>query len=160
MATARDGRPPYESDGAGEKFRKRLFRPEIYEEPQSISQDARQDNSTGASELGTQEGGDFGSNSLTVGKSELEKMLKHMTFTRSETQRLIALLHSRTIEEPPTPLSRLEASTSGSLKRHKHGDERDNFHASVVISRVLEEENASPAELAKACKVTWPELFP
>ncbi|KAI3789914.1 hypothetical protein L2E82_02720 [Cichorium intybus] len=153
MATARDGRPPYESDGAGEKFRKRLFRPEIYEEPQSISQDARQDNSTGASELSTQEGGDFGSNTFTVGKSELEKMLKHMTFTRSETQRLIALLHSRTIKEPPTPLLGLEASlTSGSLKRHKHGDERDNFHASVVISRVLEEENASPAELAKANK--------
>ncbi|KAL7601316.1 hypothetical protein Lser_V15G25425 [Lactuca serriola] len=76
------------------------------------------------------------STSVTVGKSELEQILKQMTFTRSETQRLITLLHSRTIEESPTSLLRLEASTtSGSMKRHKHGDERDNFHASVVSSR-------------------------
>ncbi|XP_042758060.1 F-box/kelch-repeat protein At3g06240 [Lactuca sativa] len=32
------------------------------------------------------------------------------------------------------------------MKRHKHGDERDNFHASVVSSRVLEEEIAQDSK--------------
>nr|GEV32995.1 probable envelope ADP,ATP carrier protein, chloroplastic [Tanacetum cinerariifolium] len=48
--------------------------------------------------------------------------------------------------------TRLEASTNGSLK--KHGDEGGNLHAAIfmpmVTSRVLEKENASPAQLAKA----------
>lgn len=40
----------------------------------------------------------------------------------SETQRLIALLHSRTMEESSSPIIRFEASTtSSSLKKHKHG---------------------------------------
>lgn len=62
---------------------------------------------------------------------------------RSEIQHLTTLLHSRTTESPdnvvdingakphssPSPLLRLEASTSGSMK--KHGDNRDNFHATI-----------------------------
>ncbi|CAH1425359.1 unnamed protein product [Lactuca virosa] len=94
------------------------------------------ENSTGASELSTHQGG----------ISELEQMVKQLTFTRSETQRLMALLQSRTIEESPSPLLRLETSTTnGSLKNH--GDERDNFHASDVGSRVLEEQIASHSEI-------------
>ncbi|KAI3789913.1 hypothetical protein L2E82_02719 [Cichorium intybus] len=96
MATAGDGRPPYESDGAEEKFRKRLSRPELK-------------NSTAASELSTEEGREFESNSLTVGKSELEEMLKQMTFTSA---------------------------------MYNYKD----------CLQVLEEENASPAEPAKAYK--------
>ncbi|GJV43492.1 nuclear pore complex protein NUP1-like protein isoform X2 [Tanacetum coccineum] len=68
----------------------------------------------------------------------------------SEIERLKALLHSNPYCSPSS-LLRLEASTSGSLK--KHGDERDNLHAittPMVTSRVLEEEIASPVELAKA----------
>ncbi|GJR15005.1 hypothetical protein Tco_0797657 [Tanacetum coccineum] len=44
--------------------------------------------------------------------------------------------------------TRLEASTSGSLK--KHGDERDNLHAITTPMVTSREEIASPVELAKA----------
>ncbi|XP_024989451.1 nuclear pore complex protein NUP1-like isoform X1 [Cynara cardunculus var. scolymus] len=223
MATAGDGRAPYESSGTGGKFRKRPFRrsvqatpydrpptplrnsnpglltklvdpasrliyagahrlfgafrkrlpplllqgpPEINEEAQKVAQEAVRNNCTGVSEPSTDQGVNSASISAAAGISELEQMLKQKTFTRSEIQRLTALLHSKTIESPddvvekdgaklpssPSPLLRLEASTSGSLK--KHGNERDNFHADIstpiVSSRVLEEEIASPAELAKA----------
>ncbi|KAJ9553808.1 hypothetical protein OSB04_017853 [Centaurea solstitialis] len=220
MATAGDGKAPYESTGAGGKFRKRPFRrsvpatpydrpptplgngnnhgglltklvdpasrliyagahrlfgafrkrlpplllagpPEINEESQNVAQEAVQNNRTGASQPST----DKGVNSAAAGISELEQMLKQKTFTRSEIQQLTALLHSKTTEspsddverdaaKPPSSpsLLRLEASTSGSLK--KYGNERDHIHADistpVVSSRVLEEEIASPAELAKA----------
>ncbi|XP_023762022.1 F-box/kelch-repeat protein At3g06240 [Lactuca sativa] len=147
MATLKDGMSPYESGGAEERFRKMPFRPGIYEEPQNVSHEAGRDNSTGASEICTHHVGNFASISSDSEISELEQMLKQMTFTRSVTQRLILLLHSRTIEESPTPLLRLEASpTSGSMKRPKHGDERDNFHASVVSSRLLEEEIAQDSK--------------
>ncbi|GKC30377.1 hypothetical protein Tco_1037671 [Tanacetum coccineum] len=62
-------------------------------------------------------------------------MLKEKTFTRSEIERLTALLHSRT--------------TTSDV-----GEERENFHAvistPIVNSRAFEEDVASPAELAKA----------
>ncbi|KAI3734595.1 hypothetical protein L6452_14067 [Arctium lappa] len=223
MATAGDGRAPYESSGAGGKFRKRPFRrsvqatpydrpptplrnsnpglftklvdpasrliyagahrlfgafrkrlppllsqgpPEINEEAQNVAQEAVQNNCTGVSEPSTDQGVNSASISAAAGISELEQMLKQKTFTRSEIQRLTALLHSKTIESPSDDvverdgaklpsspsLLRLEASTSGALK--KYGNERDNFHADIstpiVSSRVLEEEIASPAELAKA----------
>ncbi|GJU36207.1 hypothetical protein Tco_1184561 [Tanacetum coccineum] len=67
-------------------------------------------------------------------------------------ERLKALLHSNPYCSPSS-LLRLEASTSGSLK--KHGDEKDNLHAittPMVTSRLcsFEEEIASPVELRKA----------
>lgn len=96
--------------------------------------------------------------------SELETMLKQKTFTRSEIERLTALLHSRTIESdvgeedrakiPSTTfdLFRPEASTSGTLNTHV--ETRETSHAAistpVVNSRTFEEDVASPAELAKA----------
>ncbi|CAH1425353.1 unnamed protein product [Lactuca virosa] len=151
MATAKDGMSPYESGAAEERFRKRAFRPGIYEEPQNVSHEAGQNNSIGASELCTHHVGNFASISSDSEISELEQMLKQMTFTRSVTQHLIALLHSRTIEESPTPLLRLEASTTTcSMKRRKHGDDRDNFHASVVGSRVFEEEIAQNSKFIKS----------
>ncbi|CAH1430856.1 unnamed protein product [Lactuca virosa] len=219
MATAGDGRAPYESSGAGGKFRKRPYRrstpatpydrpptalrnnnpglftklvdpasrliyagvhklfgvfrkrlpplslqglPGISEEPQNVSQDVGRNNSIGVSKAST----DQDMNSAATGISELEQMLKQKTFTRSEIQHLTTLLHSRTTESPdnvvdingakphssPSPLLRLEASTSGSMK--KHGDNRDNFYAAIstpfVSSKVLEEETPSPAEVAKS----------
>ncbi|CAI9296248.1 unnamed protein product [Lactuca saligna] len=219
MATAGDGRAPYESSGAGGKFRKRPYRrstpatpydrpptalrnnnpglftklvdpasrliyagvhklfgvfrkrlpplslqglPGISEEPQNVSQDVGRNNSIGVSKASTDED----MNSAATGISELEQMLKQKTFTRSEIQHLTTLLHSRTTESPdnvveingakpqtsPSPFLRLEASTSGSMK--KHGDNRDNFHAAIstpfVSSKVLEEETPSPAEVAKS----------
>nr|GEW22844.1 nuclear pore complex protein NUP1-like isoform X1 [Tanacetum cinerariifolium] len=69
--------------------------------------------------------------------------------SKSEIKRLTALLHSRSNESSsadvverdganpyrsPYSLLRLEASTSGSLK--KHGDERDNLHAAISTPMV------------------------
>ncbi|XP_023762016.2 F-box/kelch-repeat protein At3g06240 isoform X1 [Lactuca sativa] len=113
MATAGDR-------GAPEEFWNSHLRPEIYEEPQNVYQEARRNNSSGVSDLSTHQ----------AGISELEQMLKHMTFTRSETLYLIALLHSRTIKESPS----------------------DNFLAASKISRVFEKQIASPTELANANK--------
>ncbi|CAH1425350.1 unnamed protein product [Lactuca virosa] len=145
--TAKDGMSPYESGAAEESFSQMTFRTEIYEEPQNVSHEAGRNNSIGASELCTHHVGNFASISSDSEISELEQMLRQMTFTRSITQRLMALVHSRIMEESPTPLLRLEASTtSGPMKRHKHGDERDNFHASIVSSRVLEEEIAQDSK--------------
>ncbi|CAI9286199.1 unnamed protein product [Lactuca saligna] len=95
---------------------------EIDEEPQHVSQEAGRNNSSGVSELSTYQGSNFARISLINGKSELEQMLKQLTFTRSETLYLIALLHSRTIEESPS----------------------DNFLAASKISRI-----ASPADANK-----------
>ncbi|GJW36464.1 nuclear pore complex protein NUP1-like protein isoform X2, partial [Tanacetum coccineum] len=94
--------------------------------------------------------GNSASISAATGISDLGQVLQQKTFTRSEIERLKALLHSNPYCSPSS-LLRLEASTSGSLK--KHGDERDNLHAittPMVTSRDLEEEIASPVELAKA----------
>ncbi|CAI9286198.1 unnamed protein product [Lactuca saligna] len=122
MATTGDGRAPYKSDGVGKKLCKRPFEPEIDEEPQNISQEAGKNNSTGGSELSTNQGRNYANISATIGISEIEQILKQRTFTRSETLYLIALLHSRTIEESPS----------------------DNFLAASKISRI-----ASPADANK-----------
>ncbi|GJX47182.1 hypothetical protein Tco_0272372 [Tanacetum coccineum] len=106
-------------------------------------------------------------NSVSISATTRISDLEQKTFTRSEIKRLTALLHLRSNElssedvverdganpcSSPSSFLRLEGSTSGSLK--KHGDERDDLHAPIskpmVTSRVLEEEIASPAELAKA----------
>ncbi|GKB85038.1 hypothetical protein Tco_0957310 [Tanacetum coccineum] len=75
--------------------------------------------------------------------------LEQKTFTRSKIERLTALFHSRSNESSsadvverdganryssPSSLLRLEASTSGSLK--KHGNERDNLHAAISTPMV------------------------
>ncbi|GJT83283.1 hypothetical protein Tco_1057625 [Tanacetum coccineum] len=65
--------------------------------------------------------------------SDLGQVLQQKTFTRSEIERLKALLHSNPYSSPSS-LLRLEASTSGSLK--KHGDERDNLNAAITTPMV------------------------
>nr|XP_043632929.1 nuclear pore complex protein NUP1 isoform X2 [Erigeron canadensis] len=135
-------------------FRNRLLPSEINEEPKNVLQASEKSENSASIAAAT-------------GISELEQMLQQKTFTRTEIQRLTALLHSRTTELPsddvverdgakphssPSRILRLEASTSGSQKRHV--DERDNFYAGIstpaVTSKALEDEMASPAELAKA----------
>ncbi|GJU81335.1 hypothetical protein Tco_1283700 [Tanacetum coccineum] len=86
--------------------------------------------------------------------SDLEQVLQQKTFTRFEIEWLKTLLHSNPYCSSSS-LLRLEASTSGSLK--KHGDERDNLHAittPMVTSRVsfLRRRLPSPFESAKP---TW-----
>ncbi|KAM7532238.1 hypothetical protein LguiB_035648 [Lonicera macranthoides] len=98
------------------------------------------------------------------GISELEQMLKQKSFTRSEIDRLTELLHSRTIEfparddgklteanhsNPPSNLERHEELSSSPMQENRNG----NFigiPTPAVSTRVLEEDVASPAELAKA----------
>ncbi|XP_071732999.1 nuclear pore complex protein NUP1-like [Rutidosis leptorrhynchoides] len=122
--------------------------PEVHDEPQNMPQEAVQSGTSAA-----------------TGISDLEQLLQQKTFSRSEIQRLTALLHSKTSELPsdgverngakpfssPSSNLRLEASTSASLK--KYGDERDNFHdaiSSPIVSSKVFEETATPAELARS----------
>ncbi|XP_022859630.1 nuclear pore complex protein NUP1-like isoform X2 [Olea europaea var. sylvestris] len=97
------------------------------------------------------------------GISELEQLLKQKTFTRSEIERLTELLHSRA-EEVPVGERTQEAlpELASSLGRHRQfssspleedRNERDRYHGvntTIANSRVLEDDIASPAELAKA----------
>nr|XP_043632154.1 nuclear pore complex protein NUP1-like isoform X1 [Erigeron canadensis] len=151
-------------------FRKRLpaiAPPEPSAEPKNGFQAAKTNvgskDFVGVSEPITDEGGNLASSSAATDISELENMLKHKNFTRSEIERLTALLDSRTTESgvgegdkaklPNSPhILRLEASTSGTL--NKPAEETENYNAAistpVLHSRIFEEDIASPAELAKA----------
>ncbi|KAI3789911.1 hypothetical protein L2E82_02717 [Cichorium intybus] len=79
--------------------------PEDKEEPQNVSQEVCRNNSTGVAD----QGGNSASISVASWISELEIMLKQKTFTRSEAQRLIALVHSRTMEESPHQPTTMES---------------------------------------------------
>ncbi|GJV43495.1 hypothetical protein Tco_1428031 [Tanacetum coccineum] len=169
MTTARDTQPPYQTTAsAGGKLRKAplqrrniLCAPAIRKKnPNLLTKIVDRASklirvvfyNRNPSETTREEGkrGNSASISAATGISDLEQVLQQKTFTRSEIERLKALLHSNPYCSPSS-LLRLEASTSGSLK--KHGDERDNLHAittPMVTSRVLKEEIASPVELAKA----------
>ncbi|GKB51708.1 hypothetical protein Tco_0902461 [Tanacetum coccineum] len=114
-----------------------------------------------------------------VGRLGVEKsldFLKRFSISMEYLLQMLlkTLLHSRSNESssadvverdganPYSSLSyllRLEASTSGSLK--KHGDERDNLHAAISTPMVKSrEEIASPAELAKAYMGSRPSKVP
>ncbi|KAL3523694.1 hypothetical protein ACH5RR_016528 [Cinchona calisaya] len=98
--------------------------------------------------------------------SELEQLLKQKTFTRSEIDRLTELLHSRAVDLPVEDgVKRTEASTSkqvanferqqqfvDSLEEKRTGSERSQGLKSIpgIGAGDLEEEIASPAEIAKA----------
>ncbi|XP_042752570.1 F-box/kelch-repeat protein At3g06240 [Lactuca sativa] len=116
MATASDGRAPYESRGDGEKSRKRPFRPELNEEPQNVSQEGGQNNLAG----------NRASTSVIIGTSELEQMLNQMTFTSSEIQRLTALLHSRACDnvvvERDVPMTRMASPQQTTSIENLSGD--------------------------------------
>ncbi|GKD31837.1 hypothetical protein Tco_1242615, partial [Tanacetum coccineum] len=151
MTTARDTQPPYQTiASAGGKLRKTLLRQKknlnlltkivdrVYKLFRVVFGNRK------PSETTREEGqrGNSASISAATGISDLGQVLQQKTFTRSEIERLKALLHSNPYCSPSS-LLRLEASTSGSLK--KHGDERDNLHAittPMVTSRDLEEEIA------------------
>ncbi|XP_050281204.1 nuclear pore complex protein NUP1 [Quercus robur] len=97
------------------------------------------------------------------GLTELEQILKQKTFTRSEIDRLTALLHARTLdinigdEEkkseviPSEPVGsnvgREELSKAQALE---NGIGSHLISTPVINSSVLDEDVASPAELAKA----------
>ncbi|KAI3809297.1 hypothetical protein L1987_25268 [Smallanthus sonchifolius] len=163
-------------------FRKRLppapaqRLPGTSEEPRNGSQEAVPNsvakNSTGVVEPRTNEGGNLAGISVATEISDLENMLKQKTFTRSEIERLTALLLSRTTESnvdggdkeklPSTSYHVLRPDTFTSATLNKHMEEREigNFDAAistpVVNSRAFEDDGVSPAELAKAYMGTRP----
>ncbi|GJZ11719.1 hypothetical protein Tco_0546478 [Tanacetum coccineum] len=156
MKTARDTQPPYQTTAS--KLRKTLLRRK--KNPNLLTKIVDRAyklfgvvfGNRKPSETTREEGqrGNSASISAAAGISDLGQVLQQKTFTRSKIERLKALLHSNPYCSPSS-LLRLEASTSGSLK--KHADEWDNLHAittPMVTSRDLEEEIASPVELAKA----------
>uniref|UniRef100_A0A7N0RD27 Nuclear pore complex protein n=1 Tax=Kalanchoe fedtschenkoi TaxID=63787 RepID=A0A7N0RD27_KALFE len=106
-------------------------------------------------------------NSNNRGISDLERILKQKTFTKSEIDRLTALLNSRTIEDPAEDDKKafdLRASKTvyvdGNFKKPKSSPVLDEgIHIKRYIgstsppianTKVLEEDIATPAELAKA----------
>ncbi|KAG8645363.1 nuclear pore complex protein NUP1 isoform X3 [Manihot esculenta] len=92
------------------------------------------------------------------GLTKLELILKQKTFTRSEIDRLTALLQSRTVDadlgnqEKKSEVIPSEGFLSLDRKEFPHTPIKDNGLESHPIStpNVLDEDVASPAELAKA----------
>ncbi|KAJ7974812.1 Nuclear pore complex protein NUP1 [Quillaja saponaria] len=152
-------------------FRKRLPAPSL---PQSYSPEADEearDNQQEAIALdtdGKQEAviGQSEKQSITSdrgGLTELEQLLKQKTFTRSEIDRLTALLHSRTVDSPiGEEEKRDEVIRSKPMMSHdqkeklpktpslKSGIESHLISTPYISSSVLDGDVASPAELAKA----------
>uniref|UniRef100_A0A7N0U583 Nuclear pore complex protein NUP1-like n=1 Tax=Kalanchoe fedtschenkoi TaxID=63787 RepID=A0A7N0U583_KALFE len=105
-------------------------------------------------------------NNNNQGISDLEKLLKQKTFTKVEIDRLTALLNSRTIEAPTEDdkkASDARASkmvcADGNLKEPICAPVPDNriqmkryvgaSSPSIINTKILEEDTATPAELAK-----------
>ncbi|XP_021901185.1 nuclear pore complex protein NUP1 isoform X2 [Carica papaya] len=94
---------------------------------------------------------------------ELEQILRQKTFTRSEINRLTSLLHSRTIdasygnEEKISEVIPLKSLASKERKEElpntpirENGTQGHLISTPFISSSVLDEDIASPAELAKA----------
>ncbi|XP_074366370.1 nuclear pore complex protein NUP1 isoform X1 [Apium graveolens] len=110
--------------------------------------------------------GNMSNRSEGNGISDLEQMLQRKTFTRSEIDRLTELLHSRTTEssyrdkektsegdlyKSVSDIEKHKFSTRGPLHENRDdGIRLQNVTATGDSSKVLEEDIASPAELAKA----------
>ncbi|KAL4325670.1 hypothetical protein GQ457_11G006890 [Hibiscus cannabinus] len=94
------------------------------------------------------------------GMAEVEEILKHKTFTRSEIDRLTSLLHSRTVDVPVGKgemLSKVKPVVSYDKNEkipetpvRENGTGNHLISTPVVSSTVLDEDVASPSELAKA----------
>ncbi|KAK6271225.1 hypothetical protein POUND7_008323 [Theobroma cacao] len=94
------------------------------------------------------------------GVAKLEEILKQKTFTRSEIDRLTTVLHSRTVDIPGGNEEKRSDVRSVVLHDRKeefsktpvreNGTENRLISTPVVTSTVLDEDVASPAELAKA----------
>ncbi|KAL6545429.1 hypothetical protein OROGR_009303 [Orobanche gracilis] len=111
--------------------------------------------------------------SSSNGISELEHLLKQRTFTRSEVVHLRELLQSRAVElsfgdvgqineDNAFDFARRRQFASGRVEENRNGGNRSSALMStpIVNSKVLEDDNASPAELAKAYMGTRPSKVP
>lgn len=114
-----------------------------------------------------EEGGHLTNSSSNLsGYFELEQILKQKSFTRSEIDRLTALLHSRTVDMPSVDEDKRSTENHLGLgsaaiinKREEVTLLENGFETHrqlglvstpVVHSKVVEDDIASPAELAKA----------
>ncbi|KAG7948974.1 hypothetical protein I3843_13G037000 [Carya illinoinensis] len=165
-------------------FRKRLTQPppplqqpqtqpstsESKQEVRDNHQDARDQHheavvidSPGMQQKATDRGDKPSSSSDRGGLTELEQILKQKTFTRSEIDRLTALLHSKTDDVPigheekksevipPEPEVSHERKEEFPITQAFENTIGSSLISTPVISsRVLDEDVASPAELAKA----------
>ncbi|KAK4836028.1 hypothetical protein QYF36_017588 [Acer negundo] len=149
----------------GSVFRKRLapppppptFEPEANHEENEINQEIASTDRPGVQ--GAINGRDDPYNTSDRGLTELEQILKQKTFTRSEIDRLTALLHSKTDDIPVgSEQKRLEVIPSKSLVSHDRMEAslstpiKENGSGNQLISMpvALDEDVASPAELAKS----------
>ncbi|XVE68569.1 hypothetical protein DITRI_Ditri09bG0078700 [Diplodiscus trichospermus] len=104
------------------------------------------------------------------GVAELEKILKQKTFTRSEIYRLTSLLQSRTADIPggnEEKMSEVKPVVSHGQKEEfpktpvrENVTENHLISTPAVTSTFLEEDVASPAELAKAYMGSRPSKVP
>ncbi|KAG6680482.1 hypothetical protein I3842_13G045400 [Carya illinoinensis] len=165
-------------------FRKRLTQPppplqqpqtqpftsESKQEVRDNHQDARDQHheavvidSAGMQQKATDRGDKPSSSSDRGGLTELEQILKQKTFTRSEIDRLTALLHSKSDDVPigheekksevipPEPAVSHERKEEFPITQAFENTIGSSLISTPVISsRVLDEDVASPAELAKA----------
>ncbi|KAL4339837.1 hypothetical protein GQ457_08G013060 [Hibiscus cannabinus] len=144
-------------------FRKRLTPapPHPLEAPESENnQEARESSHAPASTRANMERGNPSNHTDDGGLAELEEILKHKTFTRSEIDHLTSLLHSRTVDFPGgngEMVSKGKQVVSYDKKEklletpvRENGTENHLISTPVVSSSVLDEDVASPAELAKA----------
>ncbi|KAK8651125.1 hypothetical protein V6N13_140739 [Hibiscus sabdariffa] len=150
-------------------FRKRLTPapPHPLEAPESENnQEARESSPAAAStdpflvQRANMERGNPSNHTDEGGLAELEEILKHKTFTRSEIDHLTSLLHSRTVDFPggnEEMVSKGKQVVSYDKKEklletpvRENGTENHLISTPVVSSSVLDEDVASPAELAKA----------
>ncbi|GFQ07585.1 nuclear pore complex protein nup1 [Phtheirospermum japonicum] len=99
--------------------------------------------------------------SSSNGISELEQLLKQRTFTRSEIVHLRELLQTKAVEVSLEDVGQKNEDTASDYARHqqfasrlleenRNGGNRSSVSTPIVNSKVLEDDNASPAELAKA----------
>ncbi|KAK8546407.1 hypothetical protein V6N13_067628 [Hibiscus sabdariffa] len=144
-------------------FRKRLTPapPHPLEAPESENnQEAKESSPAAASTRANKERGNPSNHTDDGGLAELEEILKHKTFTRSEIDHLTSLLHSRTVDFPSgneEMVSKGKQVVSYDKKEklletpvRENGTENHLISTPVVSSSVLDEDVASPAELAKA----------
>ncbi|XP_044460946.1 nuclear pore complex protein NUP1-like isoform X2 [Mangifera indica] len=148
-------------------FRKRLPPPPpaLSEAPEPVSignYEAQEMHQDLVSSDGVQEAincHDGPTNSPDKGLNELEQILKRKTFTRSEFDQLSALLQSRTTEKPlDNEKNRSKVIPSNQLVFHKNKEPvlDTPIKENGIVSQhnltpvVIDEDVASPAELAKA----------
>ncbi|CAN4114467.1 unnamed protein product [Withania somnifera] len=135
--------------------------PRPSQESQDLPQDSCPNEYAGALVVAGQGGGNDACSSAVAAFSELEQLLKQKTFTRTEIDRLTELLHSKAVDMPMgNEEKRTEAiqskraldSSSGLLEKDRSVKVTSSGYVTtpVMNSRIIEDDIASPTELAKA----------